>query len=192
VSWQATAWAIEQQEVTDPITLLVLLCLANYADAVGANAFPSIDRLARDSRLVIRAVQYQLRKLEREGLIRRGNQAIAAAHICRADRRPIVYDLLMQRGAPHAPGRGALDAPREVTGCTETTNGVHEGGVTGCIPVHPILPLRSSLNIREESARANPTGSGAKPATKEEREAFKQHLRSLALMPLSPQQRKRP
>jgi len=117
------AWAIEQQEVTEPETQLVLICLANYAGADGANAFPAIGRLMRDTRLSERTVRRHLRKLEQMSLIRKGNQAIAAAHIQRADRRPTVYDLLLSRGV--------TDAPRQLTGGHTDRNGGPETTCTG-------------------------------------------------------------
>ena len=119
MSIQAMAWAIEQQEVSDPVTRLVLICLANYANADGKSAFPSVDTLFERHRLFYArgAVQYQLKKLIKQMMIRRGNQSVTAAHIERSDRRPRCYDLLISRGAPHA--------PRSVTGCTSAQNGVH-------------------------------------------------------------------
>ena len=112
------AWAIEQQEVKDAITQLVLICLANYAAADGSSAYPSVMRLASDTRLSERTVQYQLRKLEKMALIRKDNPAIVAARIDRADKRPNCYELLMKpRGAPYA--------PRKTTGCTPRQSGVH-------------------------------------------------------------------
>lgn len=111
------AWAIEQQEITDPVTRLVLICLSNYTSVDGTNAFPSILRLSRDTGLCERSVQYQLRKLVKLSLIRPGNQAIVAVKLDRKDRRPMSYDVIISRGAP--------DAPRSSTGCTPRQNGVH-------------------------------------------------------------------
>jgi DNA-binding transcriptional ArsR family regulator len=51
-----------------------------------------------DTGLGERTVRRHLRKLEALGLIVRGNQAIAAAHIKRRDRRPTVYDLPLENG----------------------------------------------------------------------------------------------
>lgn len=125
LSIQAMAWAIQQQEVTEPVTRFVLLCLANYAGSDGNAACPSALSLARDTGLSERAVRLHLRKLEQMALIMRGNQAFAAAKIPRADRRPIVWNLIMSRGASDAPRRGASDAGRDVTGCTGERHGVH-------------------------------------------------------------------
>lgn len=112
------AWAIEQQEIHNPTARLVLICLANYASADGTSAFPSVARLAADTGLSERAVQQKLRELEQAMMIRKGNQALPAAHIKRSDRRPVCYELLMKpRGAPYS--------PRTETGCNTTTDGVN-------------------------------------------------------------------
>lgn len=145
MSWQACSWAIEQQEVTHHVARHVLLCLANYADAEGRAAFPSVLRLARDTGLSERAVQYQLRALEKAVLIRKGSRGIAAARITRGDRRPVVYDLLISRGAQ--------DAPRSLTGCTPEQNGVHATTSRGArhAPDPPsILPEHKSAITRDQ------------------------------------------
>lgn len=118
MSVQAIAWALSQQIVKQQAARHVLLCLANYAGEDGKNAFPSVARLVAETGLSERAVRNNLRELEEMGVLRRGNQAIAAAFIERADRRPVVYDIALERGA--------VNAAREETGCTEEANGVHE------------------------------------------------------------------
>lgn len=47
--------------------LLTLIMIANYAGADGAGAWPSIEVLARDTRLTTRAVQVHLRELMKSG-----------------------------------------------------------------------------------------------------------------------------
>ncbi|PZW79241.1 helix-turn-helix protein [Pseudomonas sp. 2848] len=120
MSVQAMTWALQQQDVVEPHARHVLLCLANYADQDGRAAFPSVARLATDTGLSTRTVQYRLRDLERSGVIRRGNPAIPAAFINQRDRIPTCYDLVVERGAPRAPG-----ACHDVTGCMPEQNGVH-------------------------------------------------------------------
>jgi hypothetical protein len=106
LSIQAMAWAIEQQLVTDAPGRHVLLCLSNYASVDGRGCFPSTATLASDTGLAERTVRSKLDLLQAMGLIRLGNQALAAVNITRADRRPLVYDIVL-------PGpRGAADAPR--------------------------------------------------------------------------------
>jgi DNA-binding transcriptional regulator YhcF (GntR family) len=119
MSW---ALSLPTESLKDSSARHVLLCLANYAGSNGAGAFPSASTLAQDTGLSERTVRYKLDDLEKVGLIQKGNQAIAAVHIDRHDRRPVVYDLQLTRGANPAPRtkRGADDA----TGCNSQQNGV--------------------------------------------------------------------
>ncbi|VVN67686.1 hypothetical protein PS726_00200 [Pseudomonas fluorescens] len=119
MSW---ALSLPTESLKDSSARHVLLCLANYAGSNGAGAFPSASTLAQDTGLSERTVRYKLDDLEKVGLIQKGNQAIAAVHIDRHDRRPVVYDLQLSRGAIPAPRikRGADDA----TGCNSQQNGV--------------------------------------------------------------------
>ena len=119
MSW---ALSLPTQVLKDSSARHVLLCLANYAGSNGAGAFPSATTLAQDTGLSERTVRYKLDDLEQSGLIQKGNQAIAAVHIDRHDRRPVVYDLQLLRGAIAAPRseRGANDG----TGCNLERNGV--------------------------------------------------------------------
>ena len=89
------SWALSLpiDSLKDSSARHVLLCLANYAGSNGAGAFPSAATLALDTGLSERTVRYKLNDLEEAGLIQEGNQAIAAVHIDRHDRRPVVYDL---------------------------------------------------------------------------------------------------
>jgi hypothetical protein len=111
------AWAMDVPlETLDAASARhVLLLMANYAGEDGRGAFPSVATLARQSGLSTRSVQAQLAKLAELGMIRPGHSAIAAAWIGRADRRPNVWDLAVDRGAGDSP-RGVngvqLTAPR--------------------------------------------------------------------------------
>lgn len=126
MSW---ALSLPTQSLKDSSARHVLLCLANYAGSNGAGAFPSALTLAQDTGLSERTVRYKLDDLEKSGLIQKGNQAIAAVHIDRHDRRPVVYDLQLSRGANPAPRtkRGADDA----TGCNSQQSGVQPGTERG-------------------------------------------------------------
>jgi hypothetical protein len=102
------AFAIEQQVVEDPTARHVLLVLANYANADGRSAFPSVDTLAIDTGLSARIVQTKLKKLKELGAIAIGSAAVPLAHIGRKDRLPVCYDILIQRGESRSP-RGTGD-----------------------------------------------------------------------------------
>ena len=116
------AMGLDKSTLADSSARHVLLCLSNYAGTDGRGAFPSATTLSSDTGLSERTVRYKLDALEEAGLIVRGNQAIAAAYIDRHDRRPVVYDLQVKRGATTAPRseRGADDA----AGCNSQQNGV--------------------------------------------------------------------
>jgi hypothetical protein len=140
MSFQAVAWAIEQQEVKQAVTRFVLIVLSSYAGADGKSAFPSVTRLCRDTGLSERAVRQHLRKLELSMLIRRSG---IATHISRVDRRPVCYEVMMKpRGAPYA--------PRESTGCTIVHNGVHMTTERGA-PRAPDPVREQSLNSKRKS-----------------------------------------
>lgn len=132
LSWQASAWAIEQQDITEPHARFVLVSLANYAGPTGENSFPSLARVCRDTGLSERTVRRCLRKLEEASLIVKGNQAIAAAHIGRSDKRPTLYNLVMSGGSHRPPVQGA-GGQRDRSGGSN----VHERGVT--VAPNPIL-----------------------------------------------------
>lgn len=155
MSVQAMTWALEQQVVTDAAMRHVLLCLANYANEAGKGAFPSIATLSSDTGLSERTVQYKLRSLEEAGVIRRGNQAIAAAYISHRDRLPMVYDLSMERGATVAPG-----ANDDVTGCKPRRNGVQlttQRGAT--VAPDPSLNHQRTTKEPKEHVQTGETGS---------------------------------
>ncbi|PCR94881.1 helix-turn-helix domain-containing protein [Pseudomonas fluorescens] len=126
MSW---ALALRKTDLDNPAARHVLLCLANYAGSDGRGAFPSASTLSEDTGLSERTVRLKLDELEKAGFIAEGNQAIAAAYIDRRDRRPVVYDLQMKRGANAAPrkDRGADDS----TGCSSQQNGVQENAERG-------------------------------------------------------------
>lgn len=132
------AWAIEQQEVTDSGTQLVLLCLCNFADDRGANAFPSISTLCRATRMSESTVRRHLSKLVKTSIIRLGNQAIAAAHIARVDRRPTVYDIVT--------GRGVNMSPRQVNEVSKKVERGVKRRLTGCQALTPDPFGNPSLN----------------------------------------------
>lgn len=131
MSVQAMTWAlaIPKAALDNPAARHVLLCLANYAGSDGRGAFPSAGTLSEDTGLSERTVRLKLDELEKAGWIAEGNQAIAAAYIDRRDRRPVVYDLQLKRGANAAPRkeRGADNR----TGCSSQQSGVQENAERG-------------------------------------------------------------
>ncbi len=68
MSWQATVWALKTR-VGDPTLKILLLAIANYADADGS-CFPRNETLAFDSEVSKRTIQRSLEKLVNLGLIK--------------------------------------------------------------------------------------------------------------------------
>jgi hypothetical protein len=121
MSIKAMTWAMQEAPVDKSGPAHVLLVLADHAGDDGRGAFPSVDTIVWKTRLSERSVQTHLRTLEKEGLIRKGNQALAAHYIEREDKRPTVYDLDLTRSRGPRPVRGAKSAPRT---SAEGSNGV--------------------------------------------------------------------
>ncbi|WP_437179544.1 helix-turn-helix domain-containing protein [Pseudomonas muyukensis] len=149
MSVQAMTWAlaIPKAALENPAARHVLLCLANYAGSDGRGAFPSAGTLSDDTGLSERTVRLKLDELAQAGWIAEGNQAIAAAHIDRRDRRPVVYDLLIKRGATAAPRpeRGAGNS----TGCSSQQNGVQQNAERGAAAAPNPSLNQSTLSLRE-------------------------------------------
>lgn len=100
MSIEAINWALNHAPIPtdrkDASTLAItLLALANHAGPDGRDAFPSVDRMMRYTRLSRRTVQRSLRSLEELGLIRGGNSRVRDANIPEANSRPQVYNLVL-------------------------------------------------------------------------------------------------
>lgn len=141
------ALALPKSSLENPAARHVLLCLANYAGSDGRGAFPSAATLSEDTGLSERTVRLKLDELATAGWIAEGNQAIAAAYIDRRDRRPVVYDLQMKRGASTAP-RSERGAGKR-TGCSSQQNGVQENAERGAAAAP-----NTSINQSTHSLRA--------------------------------------
>jgi DNA-binding transcriptional ArsR family regulator len=102
MSVEAMAWALGVPK-DNPTDACVLLGLANHADEKGKDAFPSVELLADYCGCSPRTVQRTLARLEEAGLIRDGDPTLRDAVIGRADRRPRVWDLAMERGDSLSP-----------------------------------------------------------------------------------------
>ncbi|MDL4862955.1 helix-turn-helix domain-containing protein [Halomonas elongata] len=162
MSVEAMSWAMNQQTVTDSGARFVLVGLANHADKHGCHAFPSNATLAEYTGLTGRTVTRKINDLLSAGIIKMGNQAIAAAHIERADQRPVVYDIVMT-DLPEK--RGDRKSSRKKRGDTGASTGCHSdaNGVTSMQErgdaVSPEPSLEPSLEPSNE-----PVAPGAEPA----------------------------
>lgn len=96
----ALAWVRNVARPQDHADFRLLTLLADAAAPDGTGAFPSRATLAEGMMRSVRMVQRGLEALLAKGFIRRGDQS-KVAHLAR-DKRPVVYDLVMDR-APAAP-----------------------------------------------------------------------------------------
>jgi hypothetical protein len=141
------ALAIPKASLENPAARHVLLCLANYAGSDGRGAFPSAGTLSQDTGLSERTVRLKLDELSVGGWIVEGNQAIAAAYIDRRDRRPVVYDLQLKRGAFAAPRYERGEGKR--TRCSSQQNGVQENAERGAAAAPNTSINQSTHSLRE-------------------------------------------
>ena len=93
MSIEGLNWALNHAPVTNTASRFVLVSLANHCHPDGTSAFPSVKTIMRYTGLSEQAVHKHLRLLEAAGVIKRSDQRVVVAHISRADRRPIGYDL---------------------------------------------------------------------------------------------------
>lgn len=96
MSLKVITWVLYEAPVTQQSHLLVLLALADRAHDDGTAAYPSREWIGERARCSVRSVASHLRALEESGLIRKGDQELVG-HF-RADRRPVVYDVVMTAG----------------------------------------------------------------------------------------------
>lgn len=145
MSLEATVWALKYAPPMPPQLLGTLIGLADHADKRGKDAYPSVKTLAAYTCKSERSVQRDLKELLKLELIRPGNPA-AAAHIP-AERRPLVYDLAMDRTVPG--GRAGDDEVTLASRVTLTSSRARGGrkaaaqtggGVTSTSGVTPTSP----------------------------------------------------
>lgn len=139
MSIEAIDWALNHAPIPtdrkDASTLAItLIALANHAGPDGRDAFPSVERMMRYTRLSRRTIQRSLRSLEELGLIRSGNTRVRDAKIPEANARPQVYNLVLSAKLSTASDKGRQDdAPLTSRGRQQKRPGASaetSGGVT--------------------------------------------------------------
>lgn len=136
MSIRAIAWVLYEAEIDDHADFRLLTALADRASDDGTGAFPSVESLAKRMRRTERSVQRGLRKLVADGWVRLGDQSLVAHY--RADRRPTVYDLVMNR----VPGDIHV-TPSEPNGVTQHVTPSTTSGMTT-----DVTPLDSRGDIQ--------------------------------------------
>lgn len=113
MSHQAVQWVLATAQDVPASCVAVLIGLAWHADQDGRGAYPGEQTLANYARKTVRQVRRDLRELQRIKLIEEGDQTMAS-HL-RADRRPTVYDLPIDRTpmSARSPTTGRAHPPAE-------------------------------------------------------------------------------
>lgn len=161
MSVEAIAWVLNHAPVKSPVSKLVLVALANHARPDGSAAFPSVGTICRYTCLSERAVRAHLDALEGAGVIERCDPTIVAAHVKRADRRPVGYNICLGgvQEAHLVPERGAAGAG----------NGVQEVPLRGAGDApkpyknHPMNQARECAAYLEQALQANTPAGGTPP-----------------------------
>ena len=139
MSIEAMTWAMNATR-TGPMSdgaRLVLIALADYADADGRHAFPAKRRLAERLGVTERTIQRHLAALRESGHIVLGDARHVSHYL--ADRRPTVYDLALdrpveprhetrERGDSPVIGETALSPGGETERARAGRQNVHERG----------------------------------------------------------------
>lgn len=180
MSWQAQAWAIEMGKrfELDPGHRWMLTILANYADPEGNDIYPSISTLMADTGFGENTVRRHIKHLMACGLMAYGNQAVVALKVNRADRRPKVYQLLMDN---HAGSHGGT--PQGSTGCqTEPQRGAKRGATVAPKPITPKENLCRDCGRSRPDAELSASGIcadclGIGPNAAAQGAAFREQLR---------------
>ena len=135
MSIRAITWVMNEAPVEDARQLLILYALADRAHDDGTCAWPSQEWIAERARCTSRTVRNHLQKLEEDGLISRGDQQ-HVAHI-RKDRRPIVWDLNLDKVRPEIMTGRKSSVERPET-CDTTAGNLASNGRKQLFPTnHP-------------------------------------------------------
>jgi hypothetical protein len=126
MSSEAVGWVLRDAPDVPAQCVCVLIGLAEHADKRGRGAYPSAGTLAAYARKSERMARYDIKVLVGAGLIRPGDQSLVAKYP--PNRRPVVYDLAMERS--QAAAEVQSPAPQEAV----------ELGVQPTAEVQPTAP----------------------------------------------------
>jgi hypothetical protein len=145
MSLRAHLWALDQAPVTNPISKLLLIALADDADDQGDNCYPSIPRLMHRAGVARNTVRDHLRELEASGLIQVDRpETQGRGHHNR-------YRLILKRGQEVTPSNGER-------GQTTIVKGSERGQPSYPIPVDPLTKDPRLISVDEiETKEWTPT-----------------------------------
>lgn len=144
----------------DSTAKLLLIVLADYANDDGM-AWPSVATMAQEVEKSERSIQLLLRKLEKQGLIRKGDQKLVGKYA--KGRRPVVYKLFPKKTKSEKPEEAHNDAENGgethftpetgFTGETDCTPRVKQASPHGRNPLHPTGETHFALGVKPTSPK---------------------------------------
>lgn len=153
MSTEALAWALSYAPDVPKHLVSTLCAVANYADDRGRNAAPTQVQVAWHTRKTDRQARGDLAALEATGLIRRGNQDVVL--FLPPDRRPVVWDLAMERTRGPRPDASPSGRP----------------AVDNCDRPEADFPPVGATDRKSTSPRSGPTGSPLPPGSPTDRKS---------------------
>ena len=167
MSLEAMIWALEQAPDVPHQCVGVLMGLANHADPQGRGAYAGQKLLAGYARKGDRSVRNDLTPLLALGLIRKGDQSLAA-HIP-ADCRPIVYDLALER--KQASARNSPSARKQASRSTADwlADQQESGGTGSTVPGEDARERKPASGGERKQASYKPGTNQEKSSTKTSR-----------------------
>ncbi|MEV6445991.1 helix-turn-helix domain-containing protein [Amycolatopsis sp. NPDC051716] len=148
---QAVVWVLDRAPDVPASLVATLIGLARHVPDGGKITFPSQGTLARYTRKTVRQVKKDLAALVEKGLIKVAEDQ-GAASVLRADRRPVVYELVMPNYRPH--GVDSTTGRQVPPGTSRHVVKGRTGGTTGSRGVNSSSPEESLKNQEETSSRA--------------------------------------
>ena len=168
MSVQAISWVFDHADAHGS-ERLVLLSIANHADAEGRNSWPGVARIAREANLSESRTKAALRRLADEGVISIERHA-GGSRDTRPDRRPNRYTILPLAVVPADDPAGGAGGPRVPPAPTGGAGGA--GGANG--------GRGGSPGGREPSYQNEKKGPAADPVTETLAARDAEHARNAA------------
>lgn len=158
-------WALNDAPTENPTDAFVLVALADNAWDDGRGAFPAIATIAKRARVSERTVQRSLRTLEADGLIRQGDQALAASYGRYA---PTVYELAISAADGRFPAETPPASPQVSRGdnLSPLPRGDVRGDTDDRLGVTPVSPEPRPLTGEPRSSVRGGSHQRAREAEK--------------------------
>ena len=178
MSMRCMTWAMDHAPVNDGTSVLVLYALADAAHDDGTHAFVGQEKMARRARKNVRTVQRKLVELEGAGIIRRGNQGLAAD--IPLHRRPVVYELNIARtwDDPDAEWHDKM-SPQEANGVTKPKGWGDKTTPTG---VTPVSYEPNTNQLLEPNTKDSSLGADAPTLSSDEQELARPDVNALCTL----------